>query len=435
MLALGPPPRTNLCKDFKTDNTEVVIPKLTKPAPLTPYTDPVFGAKVTRISNAAFGGVIKPMYNTVQAWNVDESLMILYHTGTEDTGHHLYDGQTYAHIRKLEVFPADIEQIFWDNTDARYFYYINKGTPDYGDLIRYDVTNDQRNILKTFDEVCGGDAYPSGGNDVQMMALGNDVIGLRCKQAASGKPVDKLFVYTISTDTLSPVKSVGQGTAYEPWYDVQPAPSGKRFFLGGDVLDAHLERVRLDTYRNANGIYKPEHAVLGQLSNGNDALYTVAFNPSPNGCDGGTAKGVGSLVAHHLATGQCRVLVGEDNGYGYPLSGVHPSALSYKNPGWVAVSSSGAGSQLDTYLNSNQPAPVLLSELYLADSDPTSPQVCRLAHTRTYGKAAQNGGYASYFGEPHPVISPSGTRILFGSDWYDSGSVDTYVVELPAYQP
>ncbi len=37
---------------------------------------------------------------------------------------------------------------------------------------------------------------------------------------------------------------------------------------------------------------------------------------------------------------------------------------------------------------------------------------------------------AGYFGEPHPVISPSGTLVIFSSDWYDSGSVDTYVIDL-----
>jgi len=43
-----------------------------------------------------------------------------------------------------------------------------------------------------------------------------------------------------------------------------------------------------------------------------------------------------------------------------------------------------------------RPAPVLFSEIYLVDTRPESD--------------------------------------LFGSDWYDSGSVDAYVVELPAYQ-
>ena len=30
-------------------------------------------------------------------------------------------------------------------------------------------------------------------------------------------------------------------------------------------------------------------------------------------------------------------------------------------------------------------------------------------------------------------MSPSGTRILFASDWGNSATVDAYVAELPAY--
>ncbi|MFK7962993.1 MAG: hypothetical protein AB8C46_03405 [Burkholderiaceae bacterium] len=74
-------------------------------------------------------------------------------------------------------------------------------------------------------------------------------------------------------------------------------------------------------------------------------------------------------------------------------------------------------------------APLTVSELVLANTNPGG-AVYRVAHTRTTGKSAKKGGYAPYFGEPHPVISPRGTRILFASDWYDSGSVDTYVVDL-----
>ena len=431
-----PGPSANLCEGFDISTDQVSIPRLAKPEPLASYTDPAFGADVTRVSSAGAGGVVKPMYNTVQAWNADETRMILYHAGTEDSGHHLYNGKTYERIRKLDILPADIEQVFWDPTDARYFYYVSKRTPDYGDLIRYDVTSDQKTALRAFDNVCGGDYYPSSGNDVQMMSLDGDTIGLRCKNATSANPVDKTFSYTISTDTLSPVKQIGEGTDYAPWYAAQPAPSGERFFLGGNVLDTSLNELRsLDVYRRSDGSYKGEHAVLGQFPNGNDALFTVAFYRSPNGCDGGAASGLGSVVSHDLETGQCRVLAGEDNGYGYPLSGVHHSALSYQNPGWVAATSIGSRGQLDDYLYNGETAPVLLSELYLADADPANPQVCRLAHTRTYGKSAQNGGYNPYFGEPHAVISPSGTRILFGSDWYDSGAVDTFVVELPSYQP
>ena len=418
-----------------THQDRVIVPELAKPAPLERYSDPAFGSAVTRISSASAGGVVKPMYNTVQAWNADESRLILYHAGTQKRGHHLYDGRRYSYIKPLDIAPSDIEEVYWDSADSRYFYYVSKSTQvSYGDLIRYDVTNDQQRVLRDFSDICGSEVYPGGGNDVQMMSLNADLIGLRCNLASSAEPGDKTFYYRLSTDSVGPVKAIGTGTPYQPWYAAQSAPSAERVFLGGDVLSLDMKPQRsLDVNRYSNGKYRPEHAVLGRLWNGHDALYAVAFNVSPGGCDGGDAQGVGSLVAHDLETGTCRVLIGEDNGYGYPLSGVHPSALSYRDPGWIAVSSVGNG-QLE-YLSNGEVAPLLFSEIYLVNSDPAAPQVYRLAHTRTFGKSAQNGGYNGYFGEPHPVLSPSGTRILFGSDWYDSGSVDTYVIELPTYRP
>jgi hypothetical protein len=40
-----------------------------------------------------------------------------------------------------------------------------------------------------------------------------------------------------------------------------------------------------------------------------------------------------------------------------------------------------------------------------------------------------------YWAETHCCISPSGTRILFGSDWGGSDTVDTYVVDLRTERP
>jgi Tol biopolymer transport system component len=70
----------------------------------------------------------------------------------------------------------------------------------------------------------------------------------------------------------------------------------------------------------------------------------------------------------------------------------------------------------------------LNQELLLANAN-TGGKVCRVAHHRSWGSAGPRG----YWAEPHPVISPSGSRILFGSDWGGGTSVDAYVVELPSF--
>jgi len=57
---------------------------LAKPGYLQAVTDPSFGTTIRRITNVGAGNVVKTMYSTVQAWNADESLMILYHRSDED---------------------------------------------------------------------------------------------------------------------------------------------------------------------------------------------------------------------------------------------------------------------------------------------------------------------------------------------------------------
>ena len=418
-------PAGDMLAGLRTDKDPVAIARVARPAPGQTIVDPAFRTRITRISNATPGQVVKPMYNTIQSFNADESLLMLFHTGRgEEAGHHLYDGNTYQHLRLLDILPMDIEQVYWSTLEANIFFYISKRSGDYGKFIRYNVDNDQKTVLHDFNGVCGGGDLPSGGSDPQMMSWDSDVIGLRC--ASSPR---KAFTYRISTDSLSYTSlPTGDGAAYIPWYAPNPAASGKRVFMQGDVLNADsLARERsLDVTRSGNGQFKPEHAVMGRWG-GNDAYFSVIYDAPPRGCDGDRNAGIGTLTAFDMQTGACRVIVGQTTGWDYPLSGVHPSSLSVARPELVAVSVIGYG-KFDFFSN-GAPAPRLTNELILADPRPGG-LVYRLAHTRTTGKSAQRGDYAPYFGEPHPVISPSGTRILFGSDWYDSGTVDTYVVDL-----
>lgn len=78
---------------------------MSKPILLEKFDDPAFGAKVMRITDAGADNVIKTAYSTVQAWNADETYMILYNA-TESTnfvtGHHMYDGKTNQLIKRLD---------------------------------------------------------------------------------------------------------------------------------------------------------------------------------------------------------------------------------------------------------------------------------------------------------------------------------------------
>jgi len=401
--------KPDLCEGYTVnDLSNRPMTSLTKPAPGASYIDPVFGSKVTRITNSdsITSGVAKTLYSTIQAWNADESRMILYHRGA---GHYLYNGKTYSQIEQLDIVPSDIEQVFWSTTEPNIFFYLNKAVGrtvptangDYRlrgkELIKYDVQTRLYEVVKDFNSQCPNDPITAG-NDVQMPALSNDLFGYRCGTQG--------FVYQVSNDTITPL-TVSSGSIAP-----QIFPSAQHVYHQGQILSAALSVERTLDLGNIS-----EHSSLGQLQNGHDAYFAVAFAANNNNRCG---DGVGSLVVHDANNGSCRVLVGPANGYPYSLSGTHMSALAYKNPGWVVVSSIGYGIEGDTLLE---------QELYLANTDPQNPKVCRIAHHRATGRRGSIG----YFAEPHPVLSPTGTRVLFSSDWNNSGQVDTFVIELPSH--
>ena len=365
-----------------------------KPGYLDTIVDPSFGTTIRRISDAGPGGLIVPMYSTIQAWNADESLMIVYQVGGF---HRLLNGKTYEFIRLLDdVDPADLEQIFWDFADPDIFYYLERNSYKFN---AYQVSTQTKTLLvdlTTLPLTCTSYAM---GNDVQMMSWDSKVFGFRCDDAST-------FMFDLATRTIRGVSvaSVGSTAA-------MPAPSGERSYHRTQVYGADGQ---LDFQLNESGI---EHSCLGQLSDGTDAHFAISFAQGPEGgC-------LGDIIAHDLTTGECFPVIGTDIGYAYPQSGTHISALAHKNTeaGWLAASMIGYDEDGQDLLD---------QELVIARAVKGAPEVYRIAHHRS------DEVEFDYWGEPHAVISPTGTRVLFGSDWSgseDGQSVDCYVVELPAF--
>jgi len=350
---------------------------IAKPNYLESIIDPSFGTTIRRISDAGIGNVIKPMYSTVQAWNADESLMILY--DQSNSIHQLLDGHSYALIRNLDdIRPDDIEQIFWDHQKPDSFYYVDSLTDE---LIHYSVSTQTKETLADLGDLTN--CSQSGialGNDVQMMSHDSDVISFRCGNNTA-------YSYRISNNQL---------TSFDlpdvRYVAPMPGPSGNLFFHRTSVFNAD------GSFSVALNKASPEHASLGLLGNGHDALFSVEFAAGPQGgCDG-------NIIAHDLTNGACFDVISQRKGYDYSKSGTHISALAHKNPQELVIA-------------------------YVQDSD--NVKVYRIGHHRS------DENEFDYWGEPHAVISPSGTRVLFGSDWSgseDGQSVDAYVVELPAYE-
>jgi hypothetical protein len=394
-------PNAGLCDGLVQDLGPRPMAPLARPAPGAVVVDPQFGTRIRRITAASSAegenAVIKPAYGTIQAWNADESRLLLWH---REKGHELYDGRSYAFLRPLKlVSPTDIEQVLWDPVDPDVLYYPSNYNAQ-PNLMRYRVSTDASDVLHRFGECPAGDwgKTLSLGSDPMYLSWGpgTKVIGLSCG--------DRKFLYDIAHDAVLGNASI-QGRIAP-----QPGPSGRLAYFYGKVYDASLRELR------ALPLASPtEHASLGRsAASGHDLYAAVVFDPPPGGSE---SADVGTLVSFDMETGQRKVIVGFATGFPYPPSGTHVSAIGHHRPGWVAVSVVGdpRGQKL------------LDSELLLANVDTGT--VCRVGHHRSFAGEGRWG----YWGEPHVVISPTGTRLLFGSDWGNGPTVDTYVVELPSY--
>lgn len=336
------------------------------------------------------------MYSTIQAWNADETLMILY---DQSNGvHQLLDGMAYEFIRNLDdISSADIEQIFWSFQDPDIFYYPDGQSSDF---VEYSVSTGNKNAIVNLNDLSGCSGDLEMGDDIQMMSWDSDVFTFRCEN-------EMAYAYRISSSELTEFNIDNLS-----FTAAAVAPSGNKFYHNKKVYN---ESGNIMFALNESAV---EHSCVGKLSNGNDAHFSIAFAEGPNGdC-------LGDIIAHDLSTGICFPVISQDQGYDYPQSGTHISAVAHKNTegGWIAASMMGYDQDGQSLLD---------QELVIAKVEEGNIKVCRIGHHRSDEEEFD------YWGEPHAVISPSGTRVLFGSDWSgleDGGSVDSYVVELPAFE-
>ena len=406
------------------------------------FVDPKFGTTIRRITNVTGDGrgantFLVPAYSTISAWNADESYLILYRAGGNSATrvHELYNGKTYAFIRALNDLPyVDIEQFYWDTTRPNILYGADNSNDT---LYEYNVdapAGSRLTAIRSFQTQCGSRSI-TGGDDPFFNSFDSKVFAFACETGGA------MFSYNRATDTVGTLSPTG---AAQPratsGTSPQATPSGTRLFVnqpksasgpngavacgGGSGNTVRVYDLNMVAGACLDMDSGDEHGATNLNFNGTDSYNTVHFGDGPSG------TGVGSVVQWNMQgtpNGQNRIpgriLVGESNGYPYPPSGTHISGNSFNRTGQIAVSVIGDPSG----------ANLLDQELLFIDGDPaTNPgnHVCRVGHHRS-------NTHDEYFAEPHPSISPSGTRIVFGSSWGNAtGSVvNAYVVELPGYKP
>src|SRR5262249_17342385 len=135
----------------------------------------------------------------------------------------------------------------------------------------------------------------------------------------------------------------------------------------GQGLDPSLNLVRSLTLQAPNN-----HASLGRLANGHDTWNGAVYD---DGNDDAQSN-AGILVTWDLTNGTGGAVTGPKTGSPYPPDG-HISAMAYRRPGWVVVS---------TISDNVPPKPqgLLDQEILLADTN--TGKVCRVGRHRSLGK-------------------------------------------------
>jgi hypothetical protein len=375
------------------DKSTQAMSPLGKPGLRQSVTDPQFGTRITRITDVETQNqstVAKPAYATIPAWNADESLLILYVTQGAQTGHFLFNGKTYEPIKALDITPTDIEHFYWSSSDPDVLFYPYAWELSgklLRQLIKYHVSTGLKEVIYDFPNADDAFRVDFGGDPIYS-SYDNDLFGFRKRNAT-----DAGFTFRLSSKTEGP-RTPGDAP--------QISPSGRYFLAGNDVLTtANQSKVR------QRAVVAHEHGSMTLLENGQDVWASVQFDSYQ-----------GTVIVENLDKGDVTTLIGPATGYPYPPSGTHISGHAFKAKGWIAVSVTGDPNGQG----------LLDQELLLANLN--NGIICRVAHHRSAGSDGPNG----YWAEPHVNISPSGTRMLFGSDWGGGPTVDTYVVELPAYR-
>jgi len=191
--------KLDLCEGLPTDNEPRKVRQVARPPFGQRYRDPAFGSTVIRITNSSANEVYKPAYSTMQAWNADESLMLLYKSANGNGQHILLDGFTYQPIKALDFWPSDVEEVFWSHNDPDVLFYVSKAYPDYGSFIRLNVRTDKKTVLRDFEGMCGKNIAPTSGGDVLMQSLDDNTFGFRCDTGDNWT----MFSYDIENDKVT----------------------------------------------------------------------------------------------------------------------------------------------------------------------------------------------------------------------------------------
>lgn len=405
-----PPARDRGAATVGSDRRALAEPDIGIPGYLEPFTDPVFGTTVERVTDARSLGAdfVVNEYSKADPWNCDGSRMLV----TDSRGEWmLLDGATYR-VRDY-VKAASGERLAsspeprWHPTDPDAFYYV-----DGASFMKYSCYAGKGKALHTFREYEAISATGEGN-----LSLDGGKIALAGHGGPEGTPRD-VFVYYIDEDRVGPRKSVAGAPEGIDWVSVTPkgdyvmilwGVTGGGPFQGGELFDLEWNLVG----RLTKGCH---HGDFALEKDGGQAFVMAGAN-DPDFED------AARIVKYSIPACKATPILDVDW-----YNGLHVSGRCSGRPGWVVVSTyhewaeEGGGPEHGDPEGDWDP---FENEVFALAID-GSGRVVRLAHDHAEKRL--------YFEEPHAVTNRDLTRVAFSTNWgRDIGEQksDVYVIEVP----
>lgn len=393
-----------------TNHNPIFQGLLSQPLAGETYVDRAFDVPVRRLTDARATGLagVVPQYSKRQAWNADESLLLLF---TTDGTARLYDGSSYAFLKTLEGLGG--EDVFWHPTDPELIYYC----PD-SVLHRRNVATDADAELRAFTDYTF--ANTRGEGNLSLDGRFWAFAGVQYLPSSGDLLYKDIVVYDIAADSVVAKMPLPQGLSDFDWVSISP--------LGDHVvIDYATERTGryngVEVYdRTMNFLWQKPlgygHSDLGLNAGGEEVLVMDYYDSDSN---------LVYLNAYRLADGKQTTLLSWS-----PFFDSHESCRNEQRRGWCTVSTFDSPGRLTDDSTSWLP---FEDEVFQVKMD-GSREVRRIAHhrSRRFSPSTPDPDNSRYFAEPHATISRKGDRILWGSNWRDrvgqDESIDAYLADL-----
>jgi len=382
------------------------VPVVDEPAPRIPFHDPVFGTCLVRVTDRKkdlvtgdISGGMKNEYARVQAFNADETLLIVF---TTDGNWYLYDAVSLAPLGQLPIW----HEPRWDAEDPDLLYYTEETR-----LMSYRISNGQQQIVHEFTHDFPGQSIIAVWTKYEgSPSFDSRYWGLMAEDQEWMTVA--LLIYDLDTDQVVAIRK----TPPSDIDSVTISPLGNYFLA---YYDNYCEHGQLGSDGNPCGFMVYDK----NLENGRGLLRIVGHSDPVLDAQGKEVFvyqdiDTDNIAMLNLGSGEITPLWPID--FGHSAIGFHFSGGAFRMPGWILVSTS----------NGTYPSSTWMDDQIFAVELVQDGRVVRLAHTHSvFDENIEH----DYWAEPHASVNRDFTQILFTSNWGRTGTdeVDMYMIKLP----